>query len=104
MLRGMWFLTLLMTACFAQAHEYLCTNAAAERKISVQHEVPGQALPCVVRYDKTDEGITEYPWTATHTEGYCEEKADYLATRLETFGWSCDRTDDESVTGQEDAG
>lgn len=83
----------LVIASPAAAQEYLCKNGAAERLISVQHEVDGQELPCVVRYEKKDEGATEFPWNARNQSGYCAEKAEYLATRLGRFGWTCERTD-----------
>lgn len=79
----------------AVAHEYVCRHGTMERMISVQHEVPGQEVPCAVKYDKPMEGGTSFPWSAEHTAGYCEEKADYLATRLGNLGWSCERIDSE---------
>ena len=81
----------------AAAHEYVCQQGSVKRMISVQHEVPGQEVPCIVKYDKPAEGKTEFPWRADHSAGYCEEKADYLANRLEGFGWSCERTDMEAA-------
>ncbi len=70
------------------AHDYTCTNAGLERRISVIH-AEGQELPCQVKYEKPDEGDTQYPWQAENTAGYCEAKADYLAQRLSSFGWDC---------------
>lgn len=88
--------TLSLIAGSASAHEFLCTSSdGTERSISVEHEVPGAELPCAVRYDKPSEGGTTYPWRADNTPGFCEEKADDLAMRLRSFGWSCERTDDE---------
>lgn len=94
LLAGITFLlgTTLLQPAFA--HEYVCKNSGMTRTIAVQHEVEGQEVPCVVRYDKPDEGKTEFPWNARTEQGYCASKADYLATRLGTFGWICQRTDD----------
>ncbi|XOV88245.1 MAG: hypothetical protein ACFHX7_25365 [Pseudomonadota bacterium] len=78
----------------ASAHEYLCRNGGMTRTIAVQHEIEGQEVPCVVRYDKPAEGKTEFPWNARTEPGYCAAKADYLATRLGSFGWQCERTDE----------
>ena len=70
------------------AHDYTCSVGPAKRHISVEHE-EGQELPCQVKYDKPDQATVEYPWNAESTPGYCEEKAEYLANRLESFGWQC---------------
>jgi hypothetical protein len=70
------------------ADDYTCTQGSAKRHISVEHE-EGQELPCQVKYDKPDQATVEYPWNADSTPGYCEEKAEYLASRLESFGWQC---------------
>lgn len=87
--------SLLAFSFSAAAHEFTCTHGGMERTISVQHEVAGQEVPCVVRYDKPSEGKTEFPYSARHESGYCAEKAEYLATRLGTLGWSCERVDSE---------
>jgi len=85
-------LVLLLSALiFSQvsfAQDYTCTQGSAVRHISVEHE-EGQELPCQVKYDKPDQATVEYPWNADSTPGYCEEKAEYLASRLESFGWQC---------------
>jgi hypothetical protein len=74
----------------ASAHEIVCMNGQLQRNISVLHEIEGQEVPCAVKYEKPSEGgTTEFPWRADNQEGYCEEKADYLAARLASFGWEC---------------
>jgi hypothetical protein len=82
------------------AHDYTCTQGSAKRHISVAHE-EGQELPCQVKYDKPDQASVEYPWNADSTPGYCEEKAEYLANRLESFGWQC-AADEEVVVEVEE--
>jgi hypothetical protein len=85
------FILLISGLIFSQisfAHDYTCTQGSAKRYISVAHE-EGQELPCQVKYDKPDQASVEYPWNADSTPGYCEEKAEYLANRLESFGWQC---------------
>ncbi len=74
----------------AVAGDWICKNGMSERVVRVQYEVPGQPVPCLVVYEKRDEGATDYPWNAKGQVGYCEEKADYLKERLEGFGWQCD--------------
>ncbi|MCB1693670.1 MAG: hypothetical protein KDI19_12960 [Pseudomonadales bacterium] len=87
--------SLLALALPASAHDFVCRNGSAERMISVEHEIEGQDLPCVVKYDKKDTGDVLFPWNAANTPGFCEEKAEYLADRLGKFGWTCERTDAE---------
>jgi hypothetical protein len=90
---------LLSALIFSQisfAHDYTCTQGSAKRHISVEHE-EGQELPCQVKYHKPDQASVEYPWNADSTPGYCEEKAEYLASRLESFGWQCEVVVEEAV-------
>jgi hypothetical protein len=82
----------LILSQLSLAHDYTCTHGSASRHISVEHE-QGQELPCQVKYDKPDQASVEYPWRAQSTPGYCEEKAEYLASRLESFGWQCTEVD-----------
>lgn len=90
MKKGITLIAMLVFGLPASAHEITCMNGQLQRNISVLHEVEGQEVPCVVKYEKPSEGgITEFPWRADHQEGYCEEKADYLAERLASFGWEC---------------
>jgi hypothetical protein len=81
--------TLIMNT--ASAHQYTCQQGAVTRVITVEHE-PNQPLPCSVRYEKPDEGNTvTFPWHANTTSGFCEEKADYLAEKLSSNGWLCEK-------------
>jgi len=86
-------LLLLMFSIESFAHEYSCSNNGATRKISVEHE-PGRELPCQVKYEKPDEGEVSYPWNARNSPDYCKQKADYLAQRLRSFGWTCEQHDE----------
>lgn len=69
------------------ASEQVCRNGALVRTIGVEYEQKGEKVPCKVRYDK-ETGL-QYPWYANYTEGFCEEKAAYLASKLENWGWKC---------------
>lgn len=88
------FALLSILACYvpALADEYVCTNNDTVRSISVEYEHAGWKVPCKVRYHKpTEGGATEYPWSAAATPGYCEEKAAFLAGKLENWGWQCEQ-------------
>ena len=91
--------TLLFTAALtglalpAFADEIVCRSGDQQRIISVEYERAGSPVPCRVRYDKPDEGgTTEYPWNAQGQAGYCEERAGFLASKLEGWGWTCTTT------------
>jgi hypothetical protein len=81
--------------------EYVCRAGKDVRTISVEREVEGQAVPCVVKYAKPAQGVTEFPYNAKHDQNYCPAKADELAIRLGTLGWQCERQD--SAEGKEDS-
>ena len=82
-------LAALLLPIQAYADEINCRSGTLTRTIAVEFDNPPSPLPCRVRYDKPDEGATEYPWNAQSTRGYCEDKAAELADKLESLGWSC---------------
>ncbi|MBO6555621.1 MAG: hypothetical protein JJ934_11310 [Pseudomonadales bacterium] len=92
MTKTITFLALLTMSLHTVADEYVCTSEGIVRSISVEYEHKGWKVPCKVRYDKPAEGGTsEYPWSAKATPGYCEDRAAFLAGKLENWGWQCER-------------
>ncbi len=69
---------------------HVCENNGVVRLISVEYQVPKRPLPCRVVYEKTNEGHTEYPWTARNEKGFCEKKARFLVDKLARLGWRCE--------------
>lgn len=92
MLRLLTLTVLLLAQVSVVADEYICTSNDIVRSISVEYEHKGWKVPCKVRYDKPAEGgTTDYPWSASATPGYCEDRAAFLAGKLENWGWQCER-------------
>lgn len=78
------------------ANEFVCKANSEVRMISVEYEHKGWQLPCRVKYEKPAQGLTEYPWTAQAVPDYCEDKARFLASKLENLGWTCEEQPPES--------
>jgi len=66
---------------------HVCLYEGAERKISVVYDIPGQAVPCSVTYEK-GAGI-ETLWQAENEAGYCEAKAAEFVEKQRGWGWDC---------------
>jgi hypothetical protein len=71
------------------ADQYTCVASNETRLISVEHEHKGWNLPCKVKYEKPSEDTVEYLWNSQFTSGYCEDKAAFLAKKLQNGGWAC---------------
>jgi hypothetical protein len=72
------------------------------REVIIEYPESG-ALPCKVIYNKPTEGFEKRVlWRADNVEGFCEEKANELVTKLESLGWECygEVTDDETVSDE----
>ena len=72
------------------------------REVIIEYPESG-ALPCKVIYNKPTEGFEKRVlWRADNVEGFCEEKANELVTKLESLGWKCygEVTDDETVSDE----
>ena len=85
-------LSVIILAAFSPsvlANEFVCRSNSETRVISVEYEHEGWQVPCKVKYDKPSESLTEYPWSATAEPGYCEDRAKFLAAKLENWGWTC---------------
>jgi len=78
------------------ANEFTCRDNSEIRTISVEYEHKGWPVPCRVKYEKPAEGLTEYPWSAQASPGYCEDRAAFLAGKLENWGWACEERPPES--------
>jgi hypothetical protein len=74
----------------AQGTETRCTNGDTVRRIVIMSE-PGVSVPCEVHYFKDTEapGEDQVLWRASSQEGFCEEKAAGLVSKLEGLGWDC---------------
>lgn len=83
-------LVVLPYVALAQGAETQCSNGDMVRRVVIMSE-PGVSVPCEVHYYKDTEapGEDEVLWSASTQEGYCEEKAAGLVSKLEGFGWSC---------------
>ena len=78
------------------ASEFTCRANNEIRMISVEYEHKGWQVPCKVKYEKPTESLTEYPWSAKAEPGYCEDRAKFLAAKLENWGWTCEEQPLES--------
>ena len=92
-------LALLATALASGslAAETLCSLGDLQRVISVEYESSVIAVPCQVRYKKVNEGDVTYPWRAEREIGYCEARAEALATKFTTLGWTCETRPDANA-------
>jgi hypothetical protein len=92
-------LSMLILAAFSPAvlaNEFVCRSSSETRVISVEYEHKGWQVPCKVKYEKPAESLTEYPWSAKAEPGYCEDRAKFLAAKLENWGWTCEEQPLES--------
>ena len=84
---------LLIISAFSPAvlaSEFVCRSNNETRVISVEYEHKGWQVPCKVKYEKPAESLTEYPWSAKAAPGFCEDRAEFLAGKLENWGWTCE--------------
>ena len=98
MIRLLIFVVSVIGSSMAIADDYECRSRNEVRTISVEYEHKGWQVPCKVKYEKPSQGVTEYPWNAQATAGYCEDRAEFLAGKLENWGWICTKkqnTDNE---------
>ncbi len=87
-----FLLLFLSTSTFA-AEEYVCSNGDAKRVISVAYENDKARVPCEVQYDK-GEGVQTL-WSAQTDLSYCKTKASEFVEKQESWGWSCEKTNQE---------
>ena len=67
----------------------ICRHGHQARRISIQYDQAGKAVPCHVIDAKDDGAEGKTLWSAKVKEGYCESKAQDFAQKLQTFGWKC---------------
>ena len=70
---------------------YTCSHNDLVRRVELTY-LGEQRLPCEVNYYKYDEapGNVQTLWSASNTEGYCEDKTEELVGKLQGWGWRCD--------------
>ncbi len=74
----------------ANADPVQCSQGNLVRSIEVVYEVPDQAVPCEVIYNKSQEGAGIHSlWRASNEAGYCESQASAFVDKLRAMGWDC---------------
>jgi hypothetical protein len=91
-------LTVLLASPGGLASEFTCRANNEIRIISIEYEHSGWQVPCRVKYEKPAENLIEYPWNAQASAGYCEDRAKFLAAKLENWGWTCEERPMENET------
>lgn len=90
----LFFIFLFSSFTAFAADEYVCNNGEAKRVISVTYESDETRVPCEVQYDK-GEGVQTL-WSAKSELGYCETKASELVEKQESWGWSCEKANQDA--------
>jgi hypothetical protein len=80
----------LIGAGSALGLEYQCSRGSTARSIAVDYQQAGQQVPCEVVYHKPPQS-PRVLWRANSDVGFCESKADELASTLESSGWQCEQ-------------
>jgi hypothetical protein len=94
--RTICMLIVTLASSAVLANEFKCQANNETRVISVEYEHKGWQVPCKVKYEKPAGGLTEYPWSAQASPGYCENRAAFLAGKLKNWGWTCEEQPLES--------
>ena len=94
--RSICVLIVFLASPTVLASEFTCRANNEIRMISVEYEHKGWQVPCRVKYEKPAENLTEYPWRAKASAGYCEDRAKFLAAKLENWGWTCEEQHSEN--------
>lgn len=82
----------MLVSASALADAWSCRHDNLLREVVVEYP-QGGTLPCNVIYKKQTEGFGDQKlWSASSTEGYCEQKAADLVGKLESWGWTCAET------------
>ncbi len=80
---------LMLLSSVVYADSWSCSHDGIQREVKIDYPGSGP-VPCNVVYNKPDEGGTsEVLWNATSEQGYCEDKAQGLVAKLESWGWAC---------------
>ena len=91
MIRLIFLFLICSTSSIAIANDFVCRSGNEQRLISVEYEHKGWQVPCRVKYEKPADGSVSYPWNAQASPGYCEDRAKFLVSKLENWGWDCTR-------------
>ncbi len=76
----------------AHADSWSCSRDNDVREVHIELTTPSP-VPCHVVYKKQTEGVEdEVLWSANNDDNYCDEKAQGLIAKLESFGWVCTET------------
>lgn len=78
-----------LAAASSENYRYLCTQQTETRLIEVVYLLPDQTVPCEVRYQRNSDE-PEVLWRANNQEGFCENKAQSLMHKQESWGFSCE--------------
>jgi len=81
MRRSICALILFLASPTVLASEFTCRANNEIRMISVEYEHKGWPVPCRVKYEKLSENLSEYPWSALASAGYCEDRAAFWQPR-----------------------
>ncbi len=100
MRQTIYLLIVFLASPVVLANEFTCQANDQTRMISVEYEHKGLPVPCRVKYEKPAEGLTEYPWRAHVSPGFCEDRAAFLADKLENWGWACEEQPQDSKKPQ----
>lgn len=75
----------------ASPDKFKCENANLVRRVEINREQPGNAVPCVVNYYKDTEnpGQMQVLWRSQNEEGFCSDKVAAFIDKLSGWGWSC---------------
>lgn len=70
---------------------YTCVLQDLQRRVEIDYLDTDAGVPCEVNYYKDVEtpGTRQTLWSASSTEGYCEQQAEGLVAKLQSWGWEC---------------
>ena len=79
----------------AYADSWSCSRGNDVREIHIELTT-SSPVPCHVVYKKQTEGVEDRVlWSANNDDSFCDEKAQGLVAKLESFGWVCAETINE---------
>ena len=89
---------LLITPVSAYADSWSCSRGNDVREVHIELTT-SSPVPCHVVYKKQTEGVEDQIlWSANNDDSYCDEKAQGLVARLESFEWVCTETISEEIS------
>ena len=77
------------------ADSWSCSRGNDVREIHIELTT-SSPVPCHVVYKKQTEGVEDRVlWSANNNDSFCDEKAQGLVAKLESFEWVCTETINE---------